>query len=116
MDFFNPVDVHVGARVGASRTFRKFALWELASAVKIPASRLIEYEAGKARCPPEHLAAIAETLNVRSSFFFDGLHKKAMRTGFPVSNKRPESEFAINDNFSVIERHLLTETAQPITL
>ena len=104
MNFLNPVDVHVGARVRASRIFRNYELCDLASAVKIPTSCLIEYEVGKARCPPEQLAAIAETLNVRGSFFFAGLPNKATKTAFPVSNKRPESELANNDNFACTER------------
>jgi len=99
LDILNPVDVHVGARIRASRTFRNFELWELASAIKIPASRLMEYEAGKVRCSPEDLEAIAATLNVRSFLFFNGLRKKATKTAFPVSNKIPDNRLAINDNF-----------------
>ena len=42
IDFLNPVDVHVGARIRATRSFRKFEIWELASAIQIPASLLME--------------------------------------------------------------------------
>jgi len=90
MEMLNPVDVHVGARVRATRVFRNFELWELAAAVGIPSARLIQYEAGQARCLPEHLVAIARKLNVRGSFFFEGMRDKAKTRRAVFLGKNPE--------------------------
>jgi len=116
IEFLNPVDVHVGGRIRASRAFRNRELWELASAVRIPASCLIDYEAGKARCLPEHILEIAENLNVRSSFFFDGLRTTTKRAPLSGFNEIIESIRAINDNFVRIDKRECSETARTLSL
>jgi transcriptional regulator with XRE-family HTH domain len=100
IEFLNPVDVHVGARMRASRDFRNLELWELATAAKISTSRLIEYELGRTRCLPEHLAAIAEALNLRSSFFFEGLRKKVLGARLPASKPIIARALLVNDNIA----------------
>jgi transcriptional regulator with XRE-family HTH domain len=106
IDLLNPVDLHVGARLRATRDSRNFELWQLATAIEIPASRLLEYETGKTRCEPQHLLAMAETLRVRSTLFFDGLLEKPTRANFVVANAMPESKFAANDNLASTEQKL----------
>jgi hypothetical protein len=100
MELLNPVDIHVGNRVRATRVFRNLDLWELASAVKISVLDLIAYEAGSMRFLPIHLIAIATRLDVRSTLFFDGLHQKTLkrksRTSFDYSTPKSCS----NDNFA----------------
>jgi hypothetical protein len=106
MDFLNRVDLHVGARICATRTFREFELWELASAIQISTSLLIAYEAGRTRCLPQHLTVIAAMLKVPATFFFDGLRKKAMGRNFQLPNPTLERAIAINDNAARIDERV----------
>ena len=98
MELLNPVDLHVGSRVRSTRVFRDLELWELATATGIAVSDLVSCEAAHMRFAPEHLAAIATTLQVPSSFFFERIHKSVPRAKSPVSFGPTVFRVGANDN------------------
>lgn len=68
-----PVDVHVGERVRMTREFRGLAGEELARALGVSSAQLDRYERGVERFSSVHLVLAARRLDVKPSFFFNGL-------------------------------------------
>ena len=104
IEFLNPVDVYVGGRIRATRVFRNLEPWELAKAVGVPASLLFEYEAGKLRCSPQHLYAIAGRLSVRGSFFFQNLSRHSPLSELSLASKIYLWDRSANDNFAHLDK------------
>jgi transcriptional regulator with XRE-family HTH domain len=81
----NPTDVHVGKRIRLRRLFLGMNQETLANALGLTFQQVQKYEAGANRVAASRLSAIADTLRVPISFFFDGLQ-------LADSRKTPEEQ------------------------
>lgn len=70
---FNPIDVHVGARVKERRKSLKLTQQDLAKALGLTFQQVQKYERGANRVSASKLHKISETLGVPISYFFEGL-------------------------------------------
>ena len=69
---FNPVDVHVGARVRSKRMATGLSLRQMSALLGVGEKRLSEYETGETRITASDLAELARLLSERPSWFFSG--------------------------------------------
>jgi transcriptional regulator with XRE-family HTH domain len=67
----NPIDVHVGSRVRLRRNMLGMSQEKLGEALGITFQQIQKYEKGANRVGASRLQAIATTLNVPVSFFFE---------------------------------------------
>ncbi len=78
------VDVHVGGRVRVRRRLINMTQESLADMIEVTFQQVQKYERGTNRISASKLFAIAESLEVPISYFFDGLDETA--------GERPGSE------------------------
>src|SRR5260370_14175926 len=69
----NPVDLHVGARVGLRRRMQGVSQEKLADALGLTFQQVQKYERGANRVSASKLYEIATALHAPVSYFFDGL-------------------------------------------
>lgn len=69
----NKIDALVGGRIRARRTALGYSQTELGDAVGVKFQQIQKYESGANRVSASRLWAIAETLDVPVTFFFEGL-------------------------------------------
>jgi DNA-binding Xre family transcriptional regulator len=69
----NPIDKHIGVRVGMKRIAVGLTAQELADAVGITADQLQKYETGSTRIDACLLLKITKAMSVSPAFFFEGL-------------------------------------------
>ena len=70
-----PIDVHVGKRIRTRRLLLGMNQHALGSALGITFQQVHKYETGINRVAGSRLSAIANTLRVPISFFYDGLQR-----------------------------------------
>jgi len=109
-ELLNAVDVHVGARVRMTRLFRDVDIATLCRAVEISESQLGQLESGQCRFEATLLAKMARALNVRSSFFFEGLGLQALGAQAHSATLRIEAFEAANDNRGRRALQIVTRT------
>jgi transcriptional regulator with XRE-family HTH domain len=110
-ELLNAVDVHVGARVRMTRQFRDLDLATLSRAIEIAESHLAQLESGQRRFEAAVLAKIARALNVRSSFFFEGLSSQEFGAQTRGATLRIAPFDAANDNSERRRLQIVTPTA-----
>ena len=69
----NPIDVHVGKRIRIRRLLLGMNQETLATALDLTFQQVQKYEHGANRVSASRLSAVADTLGVPISYFFDGL-------------------------------------------
>lgn len=74
----NPVDLHVGARVRLCRKMAGVSQGQLAHSLDLTFQQVQKYERGANRISASKLYAMAMTLQVPVSFFFEGLPDPAV--------------------------------------
>lgn len=67
----NPIDLHVGARLRERRLEEGKTLHGLAARILISSARLLSFEAGIERIPPETMIKLCAVLRVRPAYFFE---------------------------------------------
>ncbi len=98
---YNPIDVHVGARLRARRTLLGLSQTALGDAIGISFQQLQKYEKGSNRISASRLYDVSKLLDVDIGYFFDEMdqatksespahlsHKKSKRS----PRKPPKSE------------------------
>ena len=68
---YNPIDVHVGARLRARRTLLGLSQTALGDAMGISFQQLQKYEGGSNRISASRLYDVSKLLDVDISYFFD---------------------------------------------
>ncbi len=68
---YNPIDVHVGARLRARRTLLGLSQTALSDAMEISFQQLQKYETGGNRISASRLYEISKLLEVDIGYFFD---------------------------------------------
>ncbi len=74
--FFNPIDVHVGARIRLRRTILGFSQSKLAESIGLTFQQVQKYERGANRVGSSRLFDIAAVLDVPISYFYDEMSAK----------------------------------------
>ena len=69
----NPIDKHVGGRVGMKRIALGLTAQELANVVGITVDQLQKFETGSTRIDAGLLLKITKAMSVSPAFFFEGL-------------------------------------------
>jgi len=69
----DPADIHVGGRIRLRRKMLEISQERLAEELGLTFQQVQKYERGANRVSASKLYAIAKSLNVPVSFFFDGL-------------------------------------------
>jgi transcriptional regulator with XRE-family HTH domain len=75
MTMKHPVDVHVGKRIRHRRWMLGMTQQQLGEAVGIKFQQIQKYETGMNRVSASRLWDIAEVMDVKIAFFFEGLSK-----------------------------------------
>lgn len=75
---FNPVDIHVGARVRLCRTLLGMSQAALAERIDLTFQQVQKYERGANRIGASRLFDLSCILGVPVSFFFDGMDAATM--------------------------------------
>ena len=73
---YNPIDVHVGARLRARRTLLGLSQMVLSDAMEITFQQLQKYESGANRISASRLYDAAKLLDVDISYFFDEIDRE----------------------------------------
>ena len=79
----NPVDEHFGARIRMRRTMLSLSQQKLADALGISVQRVRKYESGEGRISVAQLCEIADVLDVRPEFFFEGVARRRTKIEKP---------------------------------
>lgn len=69
----NPVDIHVGRRLCLRRKLLKMSQSDLGKKLGVSYQQIQKYEAGSNRMSASSIAAVANVLDVKPGWFFDGL-------------------------------------------
>lgn len=77
---FDPIDIHVGARVKARRQQLGLSQEKLGETVGLSFQQIQKYEKGANRMGASRLYEISKILNVPVSFFFDDMPEEIERT------------------------------------
>src|SRR3546814_15496088 len=106
----NPYDVHVGARLLASRKLAGFSQERLGAAVSLSFQQIQKYEKGLNRIGASRLQQFAQILNVPPSYFFDGMpiDGAAQDTGDPLAAVAGDIA-ATSDNSPISRRQALEQ-------
>jgi transcriptional regulator with XRE-family HTH domain len=72
---YNPIDVHVGARLRARRTLLGMSQTALGDAMGLSFQQLQKYEAGSNRISASRLYELSKLLDVDIGYFFDEMDK-----------------------------------------
>jgi transcriptional regulator with XRE-family HTH domain len=70
---YNPIDVHVGARLRARRTLVGLSQTVVGDAIGITFQQLQKYEGGSNRISASRLYDLSQILDVDTAYFFDGM-------------------------------------------
>ena len=87
---FNPIDVHVGARLRARRTLLGLSQTALGDAIGVTFQQLQKYERGSNRAAASRLYDLSQILDVDPAYFFDGMEEET-RKGSPAQLLRRRS-------------------------
>jgi len=75
----NPVDEHFSARIRMRRTMLRLSQRKLADALGISVQRVRQYESGEGQISVVQLCEIADALDVKPEFFFEGAPRTQRR-------------------------------------
>lgn len=100
------IDKTIGARIKSRRIALKISQTSLAEAIGVRFQQVQKYESGVNRVSASRLLAVADTLDVRVSYFFQGLGKVASDNSTDVT----ESAMNALSNAHVAEILALVET------
>ena len=87
---YNPIDVHVGARLRARRTLLGLSQTALGDAIGITFQQQQKYESGSNRISASRLYDLSQILDVDTAYFFDGMDQ-ATQTESPALLSRRKS-------------------------
>ncbi len=76
---FNPIDVHVGARLRAHRTLLGFSQTVLANSIGLTFQQLQKYESGHNRISASRLYDLSQILGVDIDYFFDEMDQATQK-------------------------------------
>ncbi len=88
---YNPIDVHVGARLRARRTLLGLSQTALGDAIGISFQQLQKYEAGSNRISASRLYELSKNLDVDIGYFFDEMDQ-AIKSESPARLSRRKSK------------------------
>ncbi len=88
---YNPIDVHVGARLRARRTLLGLSQTALGVALGISFQQLQKYEAGSNRISASRLYELSKILDVDIGYFFDEMDR-AIKSESPARLSRQKSK------------------------
>ncbi len=88
---YNPIDVHVGARLRARRTLLGMSQTALGVALGISFQQLQKYEAGSNRISGRRLYDVSKLLDVDLGYFFDEMDQ-ATKSESPARLSRQKSK------------------------
>jgi len=85
----HPVDVHVGQRIRMLRKMRQMSQSELSDTIGLTFQQIQKYERGANRVSASMLFGIAEALEVKIAYFFEGLQpvREGQDSPAPVDRK-----------------------------
>ena len=88
---YNPIDVHVGARLRARRTLLGMSQTSLGDALGISFQQLQKYESGSNRTSASRLYELSKLLDVDIGYFFDEM-EQATKSESPARLSRQKSK------------------------
>ena len=88
---YNPIDVHVGARLRARRTLLVMSQTVLGDALGISFQQLQKYEGGSNRISASRLYELSKILDVDIGYFFDEMDQ-AIKSESPARLSRRKSK------------------------
>jgi transcriptional regulator with XRE-family HTH domain len=88
---YNPIDVHVGARLRARRTLLGLSQTALGDALGITFQQLQKYEGGSNRISASRLYDVSKLLDVDIGYFFDEMDQ-ATKSESPARLSRQKSK------------------------
>jgi len=90
---YNPIDVHVGARLRARRTLLGLSQTVLAEAIGLTFQQQQKYESGSNRISASRLYELSKLLDVDISYFFDEMDR-AIESESPARLSQKKSKRA----------------------
>ena len=88
---YNPIDVHVGARLRARRTLLGLSQMVLGDAMGLTFQQLQKYESGSNRISASRLYDVSKLLNVDIGYFFDEMGQ-AIKSESPARLSQQKSK------------------------
>jgi transcriptional regulator with XRE-family HTH domain len=88
---YNPIDVHVGARLRTRRTLLGFTQMALADAIGLTFQQLQNYEKGSNRISASRLYDVSKLMDVDIGYFFDEMGQ-AIESESPAQLSRQKSK------------------------
>lgn len=88
---YNPIDVHVGARLRARRTLLGLSQTALGDAMGITFQQMQKYESGSNRISASRLYDVSKLLDIDISYFFDEMDQ-AIKSESPAHLSQKKSK------------------------
>ncbi len=85
---YNPIDVHVGARLRARRTLLGLSQTALGDAIGISFQQQQKYESGSNRISASRLYDLSQLLGVDTAHFFDGMDQATQNESPALLSRR----------------------------
>ncbi len=85
---YNPIDVHVGARLRARRTLVGLSQTALGDAIGISYQQLQKNESGSNRIGASRLYDLSQILDVDTAYFFDGMDRATQNESPALLSRR----------------------------
>ncbi len=85
---FNPIDVHVGARLRARRTLLGLSQTVVANSIGLTFQQLQKYESGHNRISASRLYDLSQILDVDIDYFFDEMDQATQKASPAQINRR----------------------------
>ena len=108
----NPVDEHFGARIRMRRTMLSLSQQKLADALGISVQRVRKYESGEGRISVAQLCEIADVLDVRPEFFFEGVARRRTKIEKPPMIGFLDSFPNATDDYTLVRSYLRIKDAK----
>ncbi len=88
---FNPIDVHVGARLRARRTLLGLSQTVVANSIDLTFQQLQKYEKGANRVGASRLYDLSQILDVDIDYFFDEMDQATQKASpAQISHRNPD--------------------------
>ena len=108
----NPVDEHFGARIRMRRTMLSLSQQKLADALGISVQRVRKYESGEGQISVAQLCEIADVLDVRPEFFFEGVARRRTKIEKPPMIGFLDSFPNATDDYTLVRSYLRIKDAK----
>jgi transcriptional regulator with XRE-family HTH domain len=108
----NPVDEHLGARIRMRRTMLSLSQQKLADALGIPVQRVRQYESGEGQISVAQLCGIADVLDVRPEYFFEGVVRRRAKIEKPPMVGFLDSFPNATDDYTLVRSYLRIKDAK----